>query len=109
MQARVAEAEAEARDSCACQQRCSHHWLKQQHQLKGQHWNALELVVQQPAGPTTKPAARPAATKAEYIGARAAVNAQMEARKEKQERERALREEELAWLQEFDDRSSRYD
>ena len=37
VQARVAEAEAEARDSC--QQRCSHHWLKQQHQLKGQHWN----------------------------------------------------------------------
>ena len=33
----------------------------------------------------------------------------MAARREKQERERAVREEELAWLQEFDAKSSRYD
>ena len=38
-----------------------------------------------------------------------AVNAQMEARKEKQEKERAVREGELAWLQEFGGKSSRYE
>ena len=41
-------------------------------------------------------------------GARAAVRVQMAARREKQERERAVREEELAWLQEFDAKSTEY-
>ena len=42
-------------------------------------------------------------------GARAAVKAQMAARREKQERERAVREEELAWLAEYDQRREERD
>ena len=37
VQARVAEVEAETEARDSCQQRCNHHWLTQQHQLKGQH------------------------------------------------------------------------
>ena len=69
-------------------------------------WWADRNGNQKSAADAAQPPAAEAAT--DGGGARAVVRVQMVARREKQERERAVREEELAWLQEFDGRSTEY-